>query len=505
MDCRKSSAPDHPNLKVVHRGPPCKQRKTFCFAGLTNEVDYRVYNNSLSAIERAIKERIFFVKHGDQFVEPYRPSYGNIRLVLCTFSQKLKERRTYTAPLRAQQFAESYQGRRRAVYLKAAEENVTHGFTDDLAQVKMFMKCEKYNFTAKPDAVPRAIQPRDPRYIVESGRYIKPIEKKIYKAIDDIFGATTVFKGLNAQARGKSLAEAWDQYRSPVAISVDAKRFDQHVSNGMLLWEHSMYRMFYPGDKYFTHLMSLQRDNKCVSYCSEGTAKYTTKHGRMSGDSNTSLGNVLIMCGSMYSYFKQLGISAHLVNDGDDCVIITDRRHQDAFIDNLNPFFNQLGFDMGVDNVCYELEKIVFCQSQPVFIEDGYTMVRDPRTAISKDLVAIKPLDNNKVKESWLSAVADGGLSLTAGMPIWQEFYSCLKRASNGARPLNDPTLEGGFFRLSIGMTRRVTKVSPETRASFHAAFSITPAEQDAIEAIYMNADISGVAHEADRFLSLPM
>jgi len=150
-------------------------------------------------------------------------------------------------------------------------------------------------------------------------------------------------------------------------------------------------------------------------------------------------------------------------------------------------------------------EHIVFCQSQPIHLGDNkYVMVRDPRTSISKDLVSLKPLDNKVVKERWLSAVGQGGLSLTSGIPVCQEFYTCLHRNANGAKPLSDPTLEGGFFRLSKGMTARYTEIRAETRLSFWLAFNVTPQEQLVIEDYYKAQVLTtGVLH--DRFCLLPL
>lgn len=70
------------------------------------------------------------------------------------------------------------------------------------AMLKTFVKAEKINFTAKPDPAPRIIQPRSPRYNVELGRYVKVVEKHLYKAVARVFHEVTICKGLNAHDRG---------------------------------------------------------------------------------------------------------------------------------------------------------------------------------------------------------------------------------------------------------------------------------------------------------------
>jgi hypothetical protein len=402
----------------------------------------------------------------------------------------------------------SYRGRKVAVYLKAARDNLMFGFYDSLAHIKYFVKVEKLNFTLKTSPVPRGISPRHPRYIVEAGRYIKPIEKKIYKGIDGIFNDITVYKGLNMEARGRAMYSTWGKYTDPVAIGLDAKRFDQHVSLDALRWEHNRYKKYYPGDKHFARLMRLQEKNQCsASIPGEGYLSFEIVGGRQSGEPNTSSGNVVLMCGMVYEYLQEKNIFEHcsLVNDGDDCVLICESWVVPIIISTIDEFFLKLGFSLTVEKPVSVFEEIEFCQSHPVFDGTQYIMVRDPRVAISKDAVSLKPLDSKGVYEKWCAAVGKGGLSLTAGLPVWQSFYRRFVRLSNGANPLSDPTLEGGFWRLSKGMNRAESDlISDEARFSFWLAFKITPSEQEALEHYYDNLDMSA-DEEIERFAVIPL
>jgi len=506
MYSRVSTAPIHADLKVKKiGGSQCKLRKTYCFTGLSHEVDYRVYNNNLTAIERAVKERVYFVNTNNMFHEPFRPTPEQFNSYSTDFTDCLLKLAEPTTPMKASAFAQSYQGRRKTAYLNAVEKNRLYGFEKKLSFINAFIKCEKYNFTKNENPVPRIIQPRNVRYIVETGRYIKPIEKKIYNAIDQIFGDITVYKGLNAKQRGVNISATWNRYSNPVALGLDASRFDQHVSNSALQWEHGIYEAYYPGDKYFSKIMSWQRDNRCFARCPEGIVSYRTRHNRMSGDSNTSLGNVLIMCSRVHGFLKKYNIRASLVNDGDDCVLIFERDQLNIILESISDFFHLSGFKLTVEAPVYELEEIVFCQSQPVMDNDNsYIMVRDPRSAIAKDCVALKPLDNPKVMRSWLSAVGKGGLSLTKGLPVWQSFYRIFERSSQGAKPLVDPTLESGFARLSLGMNRSDCNITPQSRYSFWKAFGISPSAQLCLEKYYGDY-VLDLGHLGSRFAILPL
>lgn len=505
MACAHSTAPNHPDLKVVYTGGLCRPRNTYCFTRLSSEVDYSVYDVDIHTLERAVKERVFFVCKNGVYTSPPRPDPAYFAQQLVGIKQFLNHHATYTTPLRAQAFAESYQGRRRTVYIKAARDNQMLGFDDRSATIRAFVKAEKYNFSAKKDPVPRIIQPRDPRYLVETGRYIKPIEKKIYKIIDLAFGERTVFKGLNMRDRGNHMYKQWSKYNDPVAIGLDASRFDQHVSNCALEWEHSIYQMFYPGDDFFKHLMKLQRNNKCVGSTRDGYLKYRTPHNRMSGDSNTSLGNVLLMCSFVYSYKLFLGIEFSLCNDGDDCVLICERGDERRIRETVEGYFLGLGFTMTVEPTVDVFERIEFCQAHPVFDQyGGYTMVRDPRISLSKDAVSLKPLNHPHTARMWMAAVGLGGTALTSGMPVLQAYYDYFVRHSEGARPMSDPTLEGGFFRLGAGMSPKRTPVSAETRCSFWLAFDIPPESQLVLEEYYDQLEF-GDGDLAERFTVLPI
>jgi hypothetical protein len=66
------------------------------------------------------------------------------------------------------------------------------------SHLKTFVKAEKINWSTKPDPAPRVIQPRDPRYNVEVGRFLLPLEHKVYDKIDELFGSPTIMSKYNS-------------------------------------------------------------------------------------------------------------------------------------------------------------------------------------------------------------------------------------------------------------------------------------------------------------------
>lgn len=457
-------------------------------------IDYRVHNHNITNLERALKERVFMVKTSDGFAPPPRPeSQAFFDNTMLKYRRALVRLLPRPARMELLDFPEKYTGRKRAVYLTAAKSLLTTPVVKRDAMITAFVKAEKVNVTAKVDPAPRVIQPRTPRYNVSLGCYIKPIEKRIYKAINDVFGGITVAKGLNARERGRAIHEAWESFHRPVAIGLDASRFDQHVSSIALRWEHGIYMSCFPGDKELRKLLNWQVCNIGRGYTPDGRVKYKTDGCRMSGDMTTALGNVLLMTGMIYSYMDHCGVARYrLINDGDDCVVIIEQPQLAKFTNGLTEWFTTLGFTMKVEEPVYTIEGIEFCQARPVFDGKEYIMVRDIHSALQKDCCSIKPLDNPKVMKKWLMAVGEGGLSLTGGIPMWQDFYNALHRAGvnidvavNSKNILNDPTFETGLRMLAARMNRRYSTVHPRARYSFWLAFGITPDEQIVMERYY--------------------
>jgi len=428
-----------------------------------------------------MKERLLFVETPSGFKLTPKP-LKSFNKVCEVFFREFSKRVVAASPLTKDQFLGAYKGRKRTVYENAFQSLHDTPFKLSDSYISFFTKCEKINFTKKEDPAPRGISPRNPRYHVLLGPYVKRIEHVIYDTIADVFGAKTVFKGLNAVQRGKHLRSHWDSFDEPVAIGLDASRFDQHVSKQALIFEHKFYKRFYPKNKEFKYLLSLQLTNRLYARCPDGTAKLTLDGGRMSGDMNTALGNCLLMSCMVYSYLSSRIDKFRLANDGDDCVVIIEKRNLFKMTE-LPGFFADLGFTMKVENPVYVFEEIEFCQSQPIWTPEGWIMVRKVPDSIAKDSISVKPLDNPKVFRRWMKAVGLGGLSLTGGVPIVQELYKKYSDIGGDVKPLEgDPTMETGMLMLGKGMKREYCSIHPLTRVSFWRAFGIPISKQLAIE-----------------------
>jgi len=487
--CVTASTLTHARLKVRRRDDATKTRSHNQLDGVSPTLHYTVFNDSLINLVRGILERVFFVK--DKVTGQHRAPYTPLPDV---FASRLKNEynhfnnhRVASTTLSREQFLNCYSGRKREVYGKAVESLLHSPITSCDAEITCFIKAtEKTNLTAKPDPVPRIISPRGPRYGTELGRYIKPLEPVIVKRVAKLFGTPTITKSMNATQVGKLFKSNWDYFDHPVAVGLDASRFDQHVSQQALAWEHSIYMTYHPKSTKLKWLLEQQLTNTVRGYTRDGSVKYTVDGGRMSGDMNTGLGNCLIMCSLIHAYCKERTVEVKLVNNGDDCVVIMENKDLAKFSYGLREWFEEMGFDMKVENPVYTLEEIEFCQTQPVFDGTDYVMCRNPTIAMAKDSICTRSMQSRKEYEEWVASVAEGGLSLTGGLPVLQCFYSSLKRASNGAvAHWTDRDKDSGFYNMSRGMSKKYRDPTPESRVSFYRAFKLTPDAQLALEGYY--------------------
>ncbi len=437
-------------------------------------------------------ERVFYHAVPGGFARPLVPDVEVVTRVLSVFTETFVSAIVRTVPVSLMVYPEeNYRGRKLRLYQRARDHVLGRTYGRNFGALSTFIKHEKIMMKPKR-LVPRVIQPRSPEYNVCVGRYIRQLEHRVYHMIDRLWGGPTVMKGLNCTQQGAAIASAWQSFSNPVGVMLDAVRFDQHVSVPMLQWEHSIYLQFFPPAyrPELEWLLSMQLFNRGTVRCPDGSLRYQVDGCRASGDMNTAMGNVLIMCGSMYAFVRELKVNARLINNGDDCCLIVEREHCALVMSKLAAFYEQLGFIIDVEGVARELEMVSFCQTHPVFDGERWTMVRDPNVAISKDVTILKRWAE-KEYAVYLQELGIAGLAAYGNMPIWSSFYRCLTRAtvaghvSDGLRRhVQAPILDSGLGRLSRGVDNDGA-ITWQARASFAVAFGLTPDVQRYLESYY--------------------
>lgn len=426
-------------------------------------------------------ERMYYCKVGDGFAAPPPVDKGLFTERLGDFRSKLLGEMREATRWTYQQVLDSYSGRRRTIYQNAMNHLIQIGLSRRDAHSIAFVKMELVN----PTKAPRCIQPRKPTYNLALGRYIKAIEHKVYKAIARVYGdGPTVMKGFNVSEIGAIVRGKWRSFNNPVAVGLDATKFDMHVSAAALGWEHDIYLTLFHNHPELRKLLKWQMNNKGAGYCADGNLKYHVKGKRFSGDMNTGLGNCLLMCALVYAWAAERGIHVKLLNNGDDCVVLMEREHYTHFITGLDEWFLEMGFRMVAEEPVYRMHEIEFCQMHPIEIGDECRMVRNLPTTLRKDSMTVHPMTRAKHRGKWMTAVGTCGLWLTGGVPVMQDFYQAYQRVGCHAvsNMMDDPTFATGMRLMARGMKEQYREPDAWTRVQVFEAWGITPDEQCAVE-----------------------
>lgn len=461
----------HPTLGIKLYGEPVQRRRKFlAIDGLTRP-NYGVYNSNVAAIVAALSERYFRCLIGDQYL-PALP-VGDHSYDECKYFAEALVRKTRGYGLAAksrQAVVESYHGRKRLVYAEAARNLDVHRLDVEKSHLlATFVKFEKMDTTKAP----RIIQPRTPEYTLELARYLKHIEKPVFRAIAKMFGGPTVIKGYNSIQSATLVREMWDSFEDPVAVGLDATKFDMHVTRQALEFEHSVYNGIYRKPK-LARLLRRQLHNSGVAYAQDGRVKFSIEGTRSSGDINTALGNCIIMCSLIHTWLRRTGVSARLANNGDDCVVVMERSQLVQFTGGLENWFQGKGFRMKVETPVDRFERIEFCQTRPVMCGDGWRFVRNVETCLHKDAMCLMPFSGEKEVRLWFGAVSQCGLSSNTGVPVLQSFYRMFGRVG-----ITPSKAYMDRFRYNTSRADRavnsVCGITDDARVSFYLAFGITP------------------------------
>lgn len=465
---------------MVRIGAPVATTRTwYSFAGYASTYEYVVHNSSLVNVCRGLVERVFCVKNGEAFVRPPRPAANHFRRKLGEVGRTVARLVGSCPRMTRQEFVDSYTGKQRTVYERAKQSLEVLALSRKDACLKTFVKAEKINVTLKPDPAPRVIQPRDPRYNVEVGTFLKPLEPRLMKAIDRLFGEKTAIKGYTVEQVGHIMHTKAKRYNNPAFVGLDASRFDQHCSRDALEWEHSVYHQIFHSHE-LKEMLEWQILNHGRAYLKDGFVSYKVDGCRMSGDMNTSMGNYLIMSCLVYQYLKDEGINASLANCGDDCVLFLEKADLPK-LKSLPEWFVRMGYTMKVEKPVFELEQIEFCQQHPVLTSRGYVMVRRPDVALTKDVCVVRGGMTYPRLQKWLYAQHDGGLALAGDVPVLGAFYRQFPVGDKG----EEKSEYDDAHKFKAG--EQYGTIVPATRFSFWLAFGLTPDEQVAIESDLVN------------------
>nr|QUS52792.1 hypothetical protein 2 [Mute swan feces associated tombus-like virus 5] len=386
-------------------------------------------------------------------------------------------------PLMEGEWIDNYVGRKRNKYRDAQLSLATNPINRADSYVAAFIKAEKI-FELKD---PRLIQARSARYNYCLGNYLKPIEHHLYnlkgtgRLKEWLPCGRLIAKGCNMQRRALLIKKKMERFSRPLVISLDASRFDAHVT-GMLRVEHLIYNRYWRCPQ-LQRLLDWQYHNR--GRTSTGV-RYRLKGSRMSGDMNTALGNCLIsiiMAANIMRRLRMKPTRWDMLCDGDD-VLIFINEDDAGIIQQLPELYALHGFQIKVENVTNSYHKVLFCQGHPIDTPLGPRMIALPERVLSRSLVGVRHWAEAGYVPKYLALIGYCELALNMGVPILQEF-ACLTLNWGSVLPRRlQPT-----GRLIKAMREERAhpifpmEITSDARASFYEATGIDAIEQRACEA----------------------
>nr|WPR18255.1 MAG: RNA-dependent RNA polymerase [Chemarfal virus 275] len=434
-----------------------------------------------------MKERVFYLDAEGTSRPACSREHGQVSHLVDALVHEIGEVPRFTGA----EFLATRTGSKRIMYTKAKQELGTNPRTlSQLAELKFFTKWES-TVWSKPQ-VPRIISPRSFGFNYLLGKYIRPLEHRVFESLQTLWGSATpvVSKGLTQQEKASAIvAKLASGY---VCVGLDASRFDQTIGAQLLKLEHSVYNGVFKCSQ-LRSLLRCQLDNKGRALCRDGMVSANIGAMRCSGDQNTSLGNCIISCLLAKLYCEENGIlDANILNDGDDLLLFLPEVHLEKLA-NLTEWYLQWGLRMKVEPPAYWPEQVEYCQSRPVYDGNAWVLVRNPLKALNTDYAHDGRVKTEHQLRCFIRSVGLCGLSMTAGIPVFQEMYHAGVRLGSTGK-VDKSLLAGLGYQAKIqqraGFHCARKPVLPEARESFEKAFGLTYTEQISLELRFASMEL---------------
>lgn len=444
------------------------------------------FSKGIDNVVSGMKERVFYIDGEGHRPPPCRRRADELGFLV----DEVVSAVGHCSRVTGAEFIRSRTGSKRAMYERARNELMVKPTSlAELARLQFFTKMESTTWTKQQ--VPRIVSPRSFGFNYLLGKYLRPLEHKVFDALANLFcGDIVVAKGLTQLEKGNLIAAKLKP--GYVAVGLDASRFDQTIGRELLKAEHAIYTGVYAGDKLLSDLLRHQLSNKGVARCRDGIAHANIGAMRCSGDQNTSLGNCIVSCLLAKLFYLEHGISGDVLNDGDDLIMFLPEESLPKLV-GLTDWYERWGLRMKVEEPARTPEQVEFCQSRPVWVPEGYLLVRNPAKALNTDYAGGTRIERTEDYLVHLRNVGLCGLAMAAGVPIYQSWYSAGVR--NGKTGRFTEELRGLAYQARIewskGGSAAPKPIHWRTRDSFWMAFGVDPRQQQALEGIYDNSTFS--------------
>lgn len=428
---------------------------------------YSVHENCLCNVVRSVRNRVVF----------------KVPLLIPEVAQRLMPEVTWmasqvgpTPTLSYDQVLEEFPRHKRRMYRRVLDQVASRAVDDRDSRIKAFVKAEKLLIEEK-DPDPRMIQARSPIYNLAVARYLKPMERRLYRIRHK--GLRVVAKGLNDRQRAALIAQKMALWPDTVVFSMDVHRWDAHVQWPLLDIEHTFYMML-NGCQELRHLLAQQRENRC-SARAEGNRffRWKVKGSRMSGDMNTALGNCVLCVLVALWALRMLGIDGTVLSDGDDHLVFVPRRYMSRFHLYASSLYRMMGLALKLEPAVSTMEEVEFCQAKPVQTVHGWVMCPNPAKVLATAfMVAV----HQPRKARYLQAMWDARAILHAGVPMLGDLFNRLKSGEDHDWEKELGATHGLVYQMKFhGVVRYRHVVDLRALESFQRAWGATPEQVEAV------------------------
>lgn len=374
-------------------------------------------------------------------------------------------------------------GRYKQAYHNICTQRVNAGRADH--KIKAFVKYEKIPIGKWEDGKPpRLIQFRSYEYLYHLKARILGYDLRIKEfssemrfngqPVADIFTKLHDNYGI-----AKALRNNWDYFVDPMAICLDASKYDGHYKTENMTCEHDYWKEVLEKDRRTNEILSQQLTTEGHSAMG---VKFKSGCNRSSGEFTTSDGNGNSNYATLSSYCKASGLREdefRISVNGDDSVIFIDVSNRKKLLPLS--WFTNVNMEMEMDREVTDFERISYCQASPIRVmHEGklqWFMVKEPHRTMSRCCYA--PTQSLSCIDRYLTSVGLCELACNRGVPVLQSFAIAVLGLSGYKRPL------GAFDRfaaLSSGNELGLETITMETRRDFESAFGISIIEQMCME-----------------------
>jgi hypothetical protein len=266
---------------------------------------------------------------------------------------------------------------------------------------------------------------------------------------------------------------------------LDFSRFDMHVSVEQLRATHGLYLRLIR-DPEFQRLLDFRVDN--FGSTASGI-RFRCRGRRMSGDMDTASGNSVIALSMIRVVARLLRLRRwDVLCDGDDCLLFLDQAGISEVQRWIGPICNLMGHEIDVGCVARQFNQIEFCQCKPIELDSGWTMVRNPRKAVSW-LAASHKHYGQPGGLRVLKSIAMCELACSSGVPVVQAYCLRLIELLGDVRCARLDVTEDALIRLRAWLGKdanfvmaRAGTISDRVRSAFSETFGMDEGQQVALE-----------------------